>query len=85
MKHELLAHTVYTLQHDEEQLVIQALLGYSCYLAGMLNCLLGVPSNPHGTPCLSIQGDLSSRVTLTVFSQPLNFFLLKWDYRALVV
>lgn len=35
---------------------------------------------------LNIQGDLSSRVTLTVFSQPLTFSsLLEWDSSALVV
>lgn len=74
LKYKLLAHTVYTLQHDEEQLVIQAVLRYLDYLAGVLNCILAVPSNPHGTAHLSIQGDWSTWVTLIVFSQPFNFF-----------
>lgn len=72
MKHEHLGHTIYTcffcMKHDEQQLVFQAVFRYLSFLAGMLNCFLGVPSNPHVTRCLSIQGDLSSRVTLTVFS-----------------
>lgn len=66
------------------ELVIQAVLRYLRYLAGILNCLLGEPSNPHGAPCSSSQCDVSSRVTLIFLFEffPLScktFLLLKWD------
>lgn len=54
----------YWRKHAEQLLVFQAEMWSLC-TAGMLNCLLGVPSSPHVTRCLSIQGDLSSWVTLT--------------------